>query len=407
MQRRVLATLCLTQITGWGVLFYAFPVLQGTIARDTGWSPVSVTACFTAGQLAAAAAGIPIGRALDEHGPRWVMTLGSCLASAALLVVATAPTAAWFLAGWLLAGVAMAAVLYRPAFAAITRWYDDRNRVRALTILTVAGGLASTVFAPLTAALATELDWRTTYLSLAALLALLTIAAHAWGLRGPWPLPSPSPVHAEAPGSVVCTRAFVALTVSLALTGLSAAAVVVNLVPLLGERGIGVGTAGVLLGLGGLGQVAGRIGYPALARFDVRGRTVLVLAVPAVTTALLGVLGSLWALVIVTLVAGVGRGLLTLVHAMAITDRWGIHQYGRLSGALAAPVAIAVALAPWVGAQLADLLGSYTGAFLLLAALNVCGVAAALASVPPATAPGQERLLYGSAGKNRRAQRLT
>lgn len=42
-------------------------------------------------------------------------------------------------------------------------------------ILTLAAGLASTVFAPLSVALADRFDWRTTYLVLAAVLAVITI----------------------------------------------------------------------------------------------------------------------------------------------------------------------------------------------------------------------------------------
>ena len=34
--RRVLVTLCVTQITSWGILYYAFPVLSGRISADTG-----------------------------------------------------------------------------------------------------------------------------------------------------------------------------------------------------------------------------------------------------------------------------------------------------------------------------------------------------------------------------------
>ena len=55
----------------------------------------------------------------------------------------------------------MAATFYQAAFAALTRWYGPR-RVRALTTLTLAGGLASTVFAPITAALAAAVGWRHT-----------------------------------------------------------------------------------------------------------------------------------------------------------------------------------------------------------------------------------------------------
>ncbi|PRC49190.1 MFS transporter, partial [Mycobacterium sp. ITM-2017-0098] len=44
--RRVLLTLCLTEITSWGVLFYAFTVLSDQISADTGWSAPAVTAAF-------------------------------------------------------------------------------------------------------------------------------------------------------------------------------------------------------------------------------------------------------------------------------------------------------------------------------------------------------------------------
>lgn len=44
MQRRVLAVLCGTEIVGYGVLFYAFPVLAAGITADTGWSTGTITA---------------------------------------------------------------------------------------------------------------------------------------------------------------------------------------------------------------------------------------------------------------------------------------------------------------------------------------------------------------------------
>ena len=45
--RRVLAVLCGTEITSWGVLFYAFPVLVPAIALQTGpafWWPRRIEA---------------------------------------------------------------------------------------------------------------------------------------------------------------------------------------------------------------------------------------------------------------------------------------------------------------------------------------------------------------------------
>ncbi len=70
----------------------------------------------------------------------------------ALAGIAWAPGLWVFFAEWLVAGAAMAGLFYPPAFAALTRWYGPR-RTKALTVLTLAAGLASTIFAPLAAAL--------------------------------------------------------------------------------------------------------------------------------------------------------------------------------------------------------------------------------------------------------------
>ncbi len=184
--RAVLPALCATQITSWGIVYYAFPVLLPRLTADTGWSTNAATAAFSLALLVSGVAGIPIGRILDRRGPRAVMTVGSAVGVLALLVVAAAPNLIVFTLGWLLAGIAMAATFYPPAFAALTRWWGP-DRIRALTIVTLAGGLASTVFAPLTALLAEHLSWRATYAVLAVVLAVVTIPAHALALRAPWP----------------------------------------------------------------------------------------------------------------------------------------------------------------------------------------------------------------------------
>ena len=193
----MLVVLCVTQIVSWGVLYYAFPVLAPSIAADTGWSVAAVTAAFSAGLVVSALVGIPAGRWLDRIGPRPVMTAGSVLAVPAVVIIGTARSFPVFFAGWVLAGVAMAGTLYPPAFAALTRWWGPR-RVTALTALTLLAGLASTMFAPLTAALLEQLGWRHTYLVLAVVLAVVTIPAHCSGCadRGRDPDPPDRPAHA-------------------------------------------------------------------------------------------------------------------------------------------------------------------------------------------------------------------
>ena len=325
----MLVTLCVTEITSWGVLYYAFPVLSGRISADTGWSATALMAAFSVGLVVSGLLGIAVGRWLDRHGPRWLMSAGSLLAAFSLVGIALAPSLTVFVLAWVVAGVAMSAVLYAPAFAALTRWYGDQ-RVRALTALTLVAGLASTVFAPLTAALEAELGWRHTYLVLAALLAVVTVPAHLVGLRLPWPPSATTPVHSVRPLAVIRSRPFLSLVLALVLASCASHAVLINLVPFLGERGIGPGTAAVVLGVGGVGQVLGRLGYPRLFdRLGVRVRTTVVLGGVAVTTALLAALTSLATVAVAAVLAGMVRGVFTLLQATAVTDRWGVRALRR------------------------------------------------------------------------------
>jgi MFS family permease len=358
--RGALITLCITEVTSWGVLYYAFPVLAPAISADTGWSIPAVTAGFSIGLVVSAVAGVPVGRLLDRVGPRPVMTSGTLVAIPATL--------------------AMSAVLYQPAFAALTRWYGPR-RVTALTILTLAAGLASTVYAPITALLVSQLSWRQTYVVLAVALAVITLPGHVVGLRLPWTAAERHPHRSHAPDAVARSGAFIALAAAMSLAAFAIYAAVVNLIPLLHQRGLSTSEAAVALGFGGVGQVLGRLGYGRLtAATSVRIRTAVVLLAAAATIILLGLLpGPAPALVIAAVLAGAARGIYTLLQATAVTDRWGATHYGRLNGLLSAPSTLAAALAPWAGAALAGPVGGYPAVFVVLGLLGV--LAAALATL--------------------------
>ncbi|MFJ6650584.1 MFS transporter [Streptomyces sp. NPDC091290] len=376
--RAALPALCLTQIVSWGIVYYAFPVLNPQITHATGWPTGATTAAFSLGLVVSALTGIRIGRVLDHRGPRAVMTAGSALGTLSLLVIALAPNLPVFFAGWATAGIAMAATFYQPAFAALTRWWAP-DHVRALTIVTLAGGLASTVFAPLTALLADHLSWRHTYLVLACILAALAIPAHALALRAPWPEPPDGPAHETAtPAATIGrSRPFLLLAATFTLSAFAMYAVVVALVPLLQERGYSTTEAAWVLGIGGAGQTVGRTLYAALARRTTpASRTAILVALGGLTTAAFAAVPGPYALlIVVSIAAGMVRGNLTLLQATAITDRWGSTHYGRLSGLLAAPTTTAAALAPFAGAVLAVSLGGYTTLFVLLAVLSIAAAA--------------------------------
>ncbi|GHC79016.1 MFS transporter [Nocardiopsis terrae] len=382
--RRGLAILCVTVTTSYGVLFYAFPVLAPAVTSDTGWSLAALTAVFSAAQVVAGLAGALVGRWLQGRGPRPVMTAAAVLAVPATLGIASAQSLWAFTLAWLVAGAAMAGLFYPPAFAALTHWFAA-GRVRALTVLTLVAGLASTIFAPLTAALEGLWGWRGAYLVLALVLLVVVVPLHCSLPRGWSRTADEHPDEKGAPvRAVVRSRAFWALTASLALGSLTVYAVVVNLVPLLEVRGFDTTAAAWALGLGGLGQVLGRVVYAPLDRWSRPvARTVAVLGACAATTLLLALVPGPWSLLmLVALLAGTARGILTLVQATAVTDRWGAGNYAAISGLMHTPLMLAIALAPWAGAALAGPLGGHPQAFALLGMVATAGAAIALASRP-------------------------
>lgn len=318
------------------------------------------------------------------------MTAASLIAIPGVVAVALAPSLWLFYAGWVLTGVAMAGMLYPPAFAALTHWGGAR-RVRALTTLTLVAGLASTVFAPLASVLDDWLGWRQAYLVLLAGLVLVTVPLHWWGLDHPWRAERVAAGDASRGRPPVTSVALVArsvpfrlLALANGLTALAVFAVIINLVPMLVEQGMSRSLAATVLGLGGVGQVAGRLGYARFASAtSVTSRGVIVLAAVAASTAALALApDSAGLLIVLGMVLGLARGIYTLVQATAVTDRWGPEAYGTLNGILTAPALVAAAIAPFAGAALAALLGSYADAFMVLAGVTALAALLMLGATP-------------------------
>ncbi|WP_104182027.1 MFS transporter [Arthrobacter sp. B0490] len=373
--------MCVAQTTSWGLLYYSLPVALVPISRDTGWSVPAMTAAFSAGLILSALAGVRVGRTLDRTGPRLLMSLGSVIGVVALLLVGTAPNFAVFAGAWLVAGFAQAAVLYQPAFVVLTRWYGP-HRVRALTTLTLVAGFASTVFAPVTAVLVDALGWRAAYLVLAGILAAVTVPLHWFFLNAHWSAASGPPTRSGAPQdarAVSGSRPFRLLQVTLGLSTLALYAVTFNLIALFLERGVSYRSAAVAFGLIGVGQVIGRVAYSALppGTSAVTRTVVLSAAGAGCAWALALIPGPTGLLVGVAVITGMVRGCNTLLLATAVSDRWGVQNFGALQGVFAAPVTMVGALAPAAGPALASVLGGYPGMVVVMAALATVGVVTA------------------------------
>ena len=378
-----LVALCIAETTSWGLLYYSLPVAVAPISQDTGWSHTAITAALSVGLLVSAVAGVRVGRILDTQGPRTVMTLGAVVGVLSLVLVAWSPNLPMFYAAWLVAGFAQSAVLYPPAFAVITRWYGAR-RVVPLTTLTLVAGLASTIFAPIVASLIDQVGWRTGYLIMAGILAVVTVPLHAFFLNRSWSDAVERSVRRSKSQVRSITRSprFVILQITMALATFTHFAVTINIIPVLLERGISYSVAAVSLGVIGAGQVIGRIGYSRLVSLTaVHTRTALLFGLGAIGIWLLAyVPGPAAVLIAIAVVLGAVRGCHTLLQATAVSDRWGTQDFGTINGVFTAPMTAVGALAPVSGPALAGVLGSYSAMAVVMAVMLTAAAFAATRS---------------------------
>lgn len=279
--RTGLAALATAQIVAWGALYYAVLVAATAIAVDTGWAEETIFIAITAGLLTSAVCAIPVGRWLDSH-PRRVMVGGAVLAASALGGAAASPSIWVFTAAWILCGAAQAAVLYQAAFTVITHRHEEGRR-GPLTVVTLAGGFASTIFAPTTAWLVEQTGWRLTFLVLAGVIAAVLIPTYALTVERTWAHLDRSSAETAEARQVLRTVRFWVLTSALALVSFSLYAVTLSAVPASVEKDMDLQSASWVLGLIGAGQVLGRLLYLAMPHT----------AAPWIAPAVAGMLGAI------------------------------------------------------------------------------------------------------------------
>jgi predicted MFS family arabinose efflux permease len=375
------AGLCVTETVSWGILYYGFPVFLSPMEADLGWSRVEITGAFSLGLAASALAALPVGRWIDRHGARALMTVGSCAATLLVLAWSRIESLPALYATWFLLGLALATTLYEPAFAAVVGWFPTQNRDRALLTVTLVAALASTIFMPLEAWLLARLGWRTALATLAVVLAVITIPIHALVLR-PSPHRGPragaAPVHVSGMtlGAAARTGVFWVLAAAFFVGNFTTNSVTVHLIPYLATRGYSPALAAAMIGWMGAMQLPARLVFASVtARFGHTGVTAAIFFVQAAALGQLALAAHLPTLVPVVLMLGAANGMSTLARATMLADLFGPRHYGSISGAIALGANGARALAPVGAALLQVALGGYDRVFGLLAvSLLLAGV---------------------------------
>lgn len=381
--RRAVVGLGVTQILAWGSVYYVIGVIGPTLSAALDVSATLIYGGFSLSLVVGAVIAPLVGRAIDRLGGRRVMAAGSLVAACGLALAASAQGAWSYLASCVVLGVAIATTLYDAAFAAITQIAGRRAR-RAITLLTLFGGFASTVAWPLTTWLAARWGWRETYWFYAAAHLLICLPAH-WLLLADEPdqaaFAAPEQAaQAERDGAMQGSArraAFwllgLALTAnSFVFSGLSA-----HFIAMLGELGLSERMV-VIVGMAiGPAQVLARlIEMLSDARHDALavGRASAALLPVGVGCLLLAALHPAAAFAF-ALTYGLANGLITIAKGAMTLHLFGSAGYGATLGLLSLPALAARAAAPTIFSATNEIAGS-TATLALCLAAALCGLAA-------------------------------
>lgn len=340
----------ITQIIGYGTLYYSFSILAGDMARDLAWPTEWIFGALSAALLAGGLTAPWLGNWIDRFGAGRIMTAGSIFAATALAACAYAPNRIAFVLALIALEVASNLVQYGAAFALLVQIRPHAAQ-RSITYLTLIAGFASTVFWPITTALHAHMSWQGIYLVFAGLNLFVCLPLHVWLSHGL----TRSRRAAAAPlrhlvGSLPAPAkplGFALMVVAFSLQNLVSSAVLVHMVPLLSGLGLGA-TAAIIGTLFGPSQVASRF-INMIFGINLSPLKLAIVSAALMTAGvlLLFTAPSIPGAMAFAIVFGMGNGLFSIVTGALPLTLFGSEGYGRMQGRAMSARLIVSAMAPF------------------------------------------------------------
>jgi hypothetical protein len=375
---RAVSVLGITQIIAWGTIFYSPVLTAPMIMAETGWSLSFVMGGFSLGLLVAGLVAPYVGRSIDRHGGHMVMAAGALVAALGLLGLAMARTPSAYLTVWVVLGAGLGASLYDPAFASLGRIFGAAAR-RPISILTLAGGFASTVGWPTTHLLLENIGWRGTYIVYAGLMAGVCAPLYAFALPRSRAAPETNrtpPAEHSLPPTPTSGAALIFVTAGFTAYAFVPSALSAHLLAIFGRSGIDTATVVFIGTLFGPAQVLARVTELAFGHnvhpLAVARAALCVLVSAYVLLALLGISPPLAAAF--ALMFGAANGLITITRGALPLALFGAEGYGSLMGRISGFWLAMQSAAPLVMAFVAER-ASDAAALALTASFTVVALA--------------------------------
>ncbi|KVW21999.1 MFS transporter [Burkholderia ubonensis] len=381
---------------------YSFGAFFAQLQSSFGVGRFSVASIFSLTAFIYYAVGVFAGSIADRTSTRKVVGAGVVLLALGFFVSSLAGRSiAHFLVAFCsLVGLGVGLV-YVPTVTAVQRWFV-RNRSKASGLALAGTGLGTFVGPSVAGLLMQHLSWETTMRVFAAGIAVLGCAAavlvrgrpEELGLRADGDAAQPRTTNGAHPAAADATLAsalrgarfwWYFAAIFLGSVGLFLALVHIN--PYARQLGLSAVEANLLIGLIGVGNVAGRLLLGSLA--DRIGARSLLMAL----TFALALLNGFWlaahgfvALAVFAVLFGVANGGCISLYPSVAANWFGTTNLGAILGALYVSVGVAAVAGGSIGGLLFDVYGSYVASIAFSALCALASVALIAVAASPSRA---------------------
>jgi MFS family permease len=359
-----------------GLPFYTFGVFVVPLVEAFGWTRGQVSSAASFLIIGTAITAPIIGSMIDRYGVRRVgITSMIALAFGYALLTQLGTAITMFYAAWLamsLIGGGTTPVVWTRTVGV---WFD-RGRGFALGLALAGSGVAS-LFAPvLTNKAIAAWGWQGGYLALAAFILVVAVPLIAIFLKDrPDEQPASQPAHAahaaattaapELPGmtldEALKTAAFWKIAIGFFFVSGVVAALIINLVPLLIDRGLERADAAAIASVMGIAVLLGRIGIGFLLdrlRAPSVARTLLALCAGGCVLLSLADLPS-WVIGLAVMSLGLAAAAEVDLVAFLTSRFFGIRAYGKIYGWQLTAFYLGAAIGPFSAGLAYDRYQSY------------------------------------------------
>lgn len=341
------------------------------ITKELGFSPSQFMVYYTIMALAAMAVGPLAGRLIKKMDIRIYLTLFILIAAVAFAGFSFSTKLFHFYLFAILMGAGMSGGAMIPASVLITNWFNEKRGL-CLGIALAGSGFGSFILSPIVNWLITAYGWRSAYLVLGIIIAVVLVPLAVFVVRlnpaekGLLPLDEVVSIDTNKVltgttlGQALKSVSFWSLCLGILIGGIVVNTMLINLAPYLAGIGTSAKTAALLLSFGSAMVIIGKLLIGRL--FDKLGiiTTVFIISASSLLSFLfLTKANILLPAIMYTIFSGIGSTAVTVTPAYLTGALFGEREYGSKYGIVAIFISLGAAITPIVSGALYNLHHSY------------------------------------------------